>query len=256
MIFSVRNSYLQQSGKSAYSWHAMRPPIFFTLLLCAFLLPCELRGEAICGIVVDPTGARVPHAKVQIRNVETKPISVQTGHDGRFSFKNLGMGDYEVAVTASGFDIARQKIAVTAKSKKCEQPVQIRLAIAIHPGSHVVEPSPITGALRERIPKPDPEKYREIRDGKDWKNPFLVVRPNGIEIIGVTTAEPGIPLRAVTKELERLPSSAWPYGLVVAVVDVGIVSGGDDLPKVHANRRELLVILKRLGIAAELWPSG
>jgi len=109
--------------------------------------------------------------------------------------------------------------------------------------------------LRGRIPKPDPAQYRQIRDGHDWKNPFLVVRPNGIEIIGVTPIEPGIPLQDVTKELEHLPSSAWPYGLVVAVVDVGLGSR-EDWPKVQANRQKLLIILKRLGIAAELWPSA
>ena len=110
--------------------------------------------------------------------------------------------------------------------------------------------------LRERIPKPNPAKYQQVRDGKDWKNPFLVVRPNGIEIIGVTPRPGYISLQDVTKELEHLPSSAWPYGLVVAVADVGIVSGGDDLPKIHANRQKLLALLKHLGIAADLWPSG
>ena len=110
--------------------------------------------------------------------------------------------------------------------------------------------------LRERIPKPDSAKYRQVRDGKDWKNPFLVVRPNGIEIIGVTPRAGCIPLQDVTKELEHLPSSAWPYGLVVAVVDVGIGSRDDDWPKIQANRQKLLALLKHLGIAADLWPSG
>jgi len=94
--------------------------------------------------------------------------------------------------------------------------------------------------LRERIPKPDPAKYSKVREGKDWKNPFLVVRPNGIEINGVTPRAGYISLQDVTKELEHLPSSAWPYGLVVAVVDAGIVSGGDDLPKIRRIVRSYL----------------
>jgi hypothetical protein len=109
--------------------------------------------------------------------------------------------------------------------------------------------------LRKRIPKPDPAKYREVRDGKDWKNPFLVVRRGGIEIIGVTSIEPGIPVESVVGELERLPDSAWPYGLIVAVVNVGIQSRGDG-PLIRANREKLLALLKRHGIAADPWPSA
>jgi len=52
----------------------------------------------ICGIVVEPTGVGVPDARVRISNAEAKSVGVQTGHDGRSSFKNLGLGDYEVVV--------------------------------------------------------------------------------------------------------------------------------------------------------------
>jgi hypothetical protein len=109
--------------------------------------------------------------------------------------------------------------------------------------------------LRERISKPDPAKYKHGRDGQHWRNPFLVVRRGGIEIIGVTSVEPGIPVDSVGIELERLPDSAWPYGLVVAVMDVGVQSKGDG-PLIGRNREKLLALLKRLGIAADLWPSA
>ena len=112
-----------------------------------------------------------------------------------------------------------------------------------------------TRPLRKRIPKADPAKFRQVRDGKDWKNPYLVVRRGGIEIIGVTSIEPGIPVEAVQGVLEHLPDSAWPYGLVVAVMDVGIQSKGDE-PLIRANRENLLALLERLGIAADLWPSA
>jgi hypothetical protein len=110
-------------------------------------------------------------------------------------------------------------------------------------------------SLRQRIPKADPSKYQQVRDGKDWKNPYLVVRRDGVEIIGFTSAEPAIPLESIAAELERLPASAWPYGLVVAVQDISLGSAAD-WPLVHSNRAKLLEILKKLGIKAELWPSG
>lgn len=41
-------------------------------------------------------------------------------------------------------------------------------------------------SLQNRIPKPDPKKYHDVQDAKDWKNPYLIVRRDGIEIMGVT----------------------------------------------------------------------
>lgn len=110
-------------------------------------------------------------------------------------------------------------------------------------------------SLRTRIPRPDPAKYNRVRDAREWKNPYLVVRRGGIEIVGVTPVEPGISVQAVATELERLPDSAWPYGLVVAVQEIGIRSPGEDAP-IRANREKLLALLKRLGITADLWPSA
>src|SRR5437868_10188721 len=36
-------------------------------------------------------------------------------------------------------------------------------------------------SLENRIPKPDPKKYHSVQDAKDWKNPYLIVRRDGIE---------------------------------------------------------------------------
>jgi hypothetical protein len=34
--------------------------------------------------------------------------------------------------------------------------------------------------LKNRIPPPDANKYRSVRDARDWQNPYLMVRANGI----------------------------------------------------------------------------
>lgn len=78
--------------------------------------------------------------------------------------------------------------------------------------------------LQSRIPKPDPKKYHAIRDGKDWKNPMLVVRPEGVEVVGITPAAQAIPAESVPDRVGHLPDSAWPCGLIVMVSDAGIVS--------------------------------
>lgn len=112
-----------------------------------------------------------------------------------------------------------------------------------------------THSLRSRISKADQKKYHSIRDGKDWKNPYLVIGGDGIYILGVTAAEKSISLEAVESTLERLPDSAWPYGLVVAVQDASIISGEGELPRIEANRKKLLKLLKKLGVTVDRWPS-
>jgi hypothetical protein len=110
--------------------------------------------------------------------------------------------------------------------------------------------------LRSRIPKADPKKYKTIRDGQDWQNPKMFVRPEGIEVIAITPQGRGIPPESVPDILEHLPDSAWPYGLVVAVSDIGLIGSRQDIPRIEANRTKLLKILKTQGIAVELWPSA
>ena len=108
-------------------------------------------------------------------------------------------------------------------------------------------------SLENRIPKPDPKKYHSVQDAKDWKNPYLIVRRDGIEIVGMTPVGRAITVESVPGVLERLPASAWPYGLVVAVQDI-ILSGKTDLAHIEANRTKLLNLLKELGIAVDRWP--
>lgn len=110
-------------------------------------------------------------------------------------------------------------------------------------------------SLQNRIPKPDPKKYHAVQDAKDWENPYLIVRRDGIEIVGLTPVGQAIPADSVPGVLKGLPDSAWPYGLVVAVQDIGLVSEGDP-PRIEANRRRLLILLKKLAIAVDPWPSA
>jgi hypothetical protein len=110
-------------------------------------------------------------------------------------------------------------------------------------------------SLQSRIPRPDPKKYHAIRDAAGWKNPYLIVRRDGVEIIGRMAVGHSIPVDSVPGALKELPDSAWPYGLVVAVQDIGI-RAPVDTPRIEANRKGLLTLLKKLGIAVDRWPSA
>jgi hypothetical protein len=113
-----------------------------------------------------------------------------------------------------------------------------------------------TDPLRDRIPDPDSKKYLGIHDGRDWKNPYLIVRPDGIVVSGPDGNGNPIPVASVPAALERLPDTAWPYGLVVAVQDDGIVASESERSRIEANRTLLLEILNQLGVIVGLWPSA
>jgi hypothetical protein len=114
-----------------------------------------------------------------------------------------------------------------------------------------------TSALKNRIPPPDPNKYRSVRDGRDWRNPYLIVQANGIDAAptgAATKAATLSPADTVTY-LERLPAGAWPYGLVVVVSEGGL-RNPDDNVQITRNREELIRLLEKAGVKVELWPSA
>ena len=104
-------------------------------------------------------------------------------------------------------------------------------------------------AASDRTPSPDRKRYEAVESARDWKNPFLIVRRDGIEVIGVTHGRANA-VKSVLSELEDLPVSTWPYGLVVAVQE------NRDTRLIAANRIRLIKLLKRVGIAVENWPSA
>src|SRR5580692_10175922 len=113
-----------------------------------------------------------------------------------------------------------------------------------------------TSPLKNRIPPPDPNMYRSVRDARDWQNPYLMVQANGIDArpISAATEAPTMSPVDVVAYLEKLPSMAWPYGLVVAVQENGVRARGDDA-RIKRNREELVRLLEKVGVKVDLWPS-
>jgi hypothetical protein len=114
-----------------------------------------------------------------------------------------------------------------------------------------------TSTLRNRIPPADPTKYRSVADAREWQNPYLTVQAKGIDARPISAAtETATMLPAdVVGYLEKLPSIAWPYGLVVAVQENGLRAPGDDA-RIKRNRGELVRLLEKAGVKAELWPPA
>ena len=89
------------------------------------------------------------------------------------------------------------------------------------------------------------------------KNPYLVVHANGIDALptNAATEAPRMSPAEVVGYLEKLPSIAWRYGLVVAVQESGVRGLGDDA-QIRQNREELQRLLTEAGVKFELWPSA
>ncbi len=79
----------------------------------AFLLPAGMRAQGttatLAGTVTDATGAVVPNASVSLKNEhtgDTRPS--KSNGSGAFTYSALPVGDYDITVTAPGFQTFQQ----------------------------------------------------------------------------------------------------------------------------------------------------
>ena len=80
-----------------------------------------------------------------------------------------------------------------------------------------VPPAPDPVVQLRAIPAASRDNYEKAAR-KDWPNPHLIIRPNGIGLLDLANSEIHI-LKPdeVPSALAQLPSAAWPLGRVVAV---------------------------------------
>jgi hypothetical protein len=102
----------------------------------------------------------------------------------------------------------------------------------------------------ERIPAPDPTKYPPVRDMSGWRNPYLIVREDGVGFLDLSNREIHLLTQEeVPAELVGLPASAWPYGRVVLVAQaIPRNPSADTKAGLRKNRALLLGTLKELDV--------
>ena len=109
----------------------------------------------------------------------------------------------------------------------------------------------------DSLPAPDDNEISKIRIANQWRNPFVLVNGDGYELI--LHSQPRVQKRLILDELEqtllRLPRQRWPLGRVVAVQESGLRRPGDD-PKIAANLKALMRMLKSHKVRADQWPTG
>ena len=104
------------------------PRIFLSLAAAVWLLLVSVNlasaqsGGELIGTVTDPSGAVIPNANVTVTSVETgKERTVASNGSGIFDFPSLDVGNYNLAVSAAGFETYKQNgivinVAATARA--------------------------------------------------------------------------------------------------------------------------------------------
>ena len=93
---------------------------------------------------------------------------------------------------------------------------------------------------------------------RDWKNPTLIVREDGIGLLDLANREIHIlKPEEVPAALAHLPASAWPYGRVVVIQGNGVAGGTEEgKVRMRANRALLIGTLDSLKVAINEVPSS
>jgi hypothetical protein len=118
-----------------------------------------------------------------------------------------------------------------------------------------VTPDPQT--ILQAIPAADSAKYEHNRDMKNWRNPYLIVRADGVALFDVAdNAEIILKPDELLPALAKLPTSNWPYGRVVAAAEAR-VKGASEQDKIAIRRNKGIVggLLQGAHIVVDWVPS-
>jgi len=116
-------------------------------------------------------------------------------------------------------------------------------------------PDPQT--ILQAIPPADSAKYQHIRDMKKWRNPYLIVRADGVALYdSADSAEILVKPEDLLPTLARLPASYWPYGRVVAAQENDVRRFEQDGVAIRRNKGIVGGLLQGAHIAVEWVPAA
>jgi len=125
-----------------YQWRFAAIAVVSILLASA-----AVYAQSISGTVLDPTGAVVAEATVEIHNpVSRYDRSTSTDATGKFNFTNVPLNPYHLKVTAAGFAPYAQDVEVRS-SVPIDVPIQLQIegsvtAVTVEAGGDLVELDP------------------------------------------------------------------------------------------------------------------
>jgi|SRR5450755_1278122 hypothetical protein len=119
------------------------------------------------------------------------------------------------------------------------------------------DPTALATARILAIPEPTPEKYRGLIRMKGWRNPYLIIRADGVGLLDPDDhLERILKPAELTQALGNLPPSAWPYGRVVAVTENGVKASPNDDVKIRTNRAIVAGTLESMHVLINWIPSA
>ena len=81
-----------------------------------------LAANQFGGVVIDPSGAVIPAARVEVQNTATRATwNASTTSDGRWLLPNLPSGTYQITASAMGFQTMRSTISYDASNPRAYQ---------------------------------------------------------------------------------------------------------------------------------------
>lgn len=117
-------------------------------------------------------------------------------------------------------------------------------------------PAPDPSATLQAIPAANPSQYERMRDMKSWRNPYLIVRTDGVALLDAAdNAEIRLKPAELLPALAALPASDWPYGRVVAAAENGTPPSERDGVALRRNKGIVGGILQGAHIAIKWVPA-
>jgi hypothetical protein len=167
----------------AFYKKSLRPAFVIAFYLVLGLSANAQSGSStISGTVVDPSGAVVPSATVEIHNpVSGFDRSTTTDNSGKFSFSNVPFNPYHLAVTGTGFAPYAQDIEV-----RSAVPVNISVSLQVAGSSESVTVQGEAGDLIEN----DPTFHTDVDRGLFDKVPLESQSSSLSSLVTLTT--PGV----------------------------------------------------------------
>lgn len=116
---------------------------------------------------------------------------------------------------------------------------------------------PDAAAQLQAIPAADAAQYEKIKDMRNWRNPYLIVRADGVALLDTAdSAEIILKPEELLPALAKLPTSYWPYGRVVAAVENTRNTSEQDGVAIRKNKGIVGGILDGAHVAVKWVPAA
>jgi hypothetical protein len=155
-------------------------------------------------------------------------------------------GDGEVTLVISRRLVLQSRVAAAF----------LLLSLTIACSSQPANRPPSPEVILQAIPAGDPAQYERVSNMKQWRNPYLIVRTDGVALYdSADSAEIILKPDEVLTALARLPASYWPYGRVVAATETAVRTSEQDGVAIRRNKGIVGGMLEGAQVAIKWVPA-